>query len=117
MSALGTRLVAEELAQALDVLAVDHSKLPEVRDKDGQVITDVREKRLALVKLHLDAAGDILLACEEIENAAMMATETWLARVHPATLMTVLSRMKLAGQPMPPQPAPDTTENSRKFGF
>ena len=65
---IANRLALAELAAALDFLDKDVKELPEVRDKDGFLVNDPKDRRLALVKQKVMAAGDIVALMDKAEE-------------------------------------------------
>lgn len=90
MANLTTLAVLEELNQAMASLTCDYTQLPEVKDKDGRSVEDVRDKRLALVRQHLQTAGDILTLSATVDNNAAIAKEGLLASRFKDTVRRVL---------------------------
>ena len=57
MSMIANEVALSQLKKALDVLEAPHDKLPKVTDKNGNEVTDAREKRLQLVGEYVQNAG------------------------------------------------------------
>lgn len=66
MSAFANAIVLSELSNAISILEKPHSELPEVKDSNGVIITDPRDKKLALVRQHIFTAGDIINLVEKV---------------------------------------------------
>jgi hypothetical protein len=71
-------LALQELSAALGALDAPFDKLPDVKNKDGESITDVKEKRLAIVRQHVQAAGDIINLDEQVKTQGQMALQAAL---------------------------------------
>jgi hypothetical protein len=94
MMALGnfaSALALKELQSALGALDAPFSTLPEVKNKDGEPITDVKEKRLALVRQHVQAAGDIINLQEQVSSQAAMAVQAALTAKYKDTIKAALA--------------------------
>ena len=129
MSAMAHALALKELSSALAALDAPFSSLPnDLTDKNGEKITDVKEKRLALVRQHVQAAGDIINLVEHAEAGVEMAIQAALAQKYRPQIEAA---MKARGLPLPTSdPDPDCDcpecvaaraaageEPARKFGF
>jgi len=79
---LATALALKELGAALAAVDAPYHELPDVKNKDGENINDVKEKRLALVRQHVQRAGDIINLKETINQKAAQAVQAALATNH-----------------------------------
>ncbi len=66
MSAIANAIPLKELSAALVALDAPFSLLPEVKNKNGDVISDPRDKRLELVRQHVQSAGDVISLAQTI---------------------------------------------------
>lgn len=67
MSAMANAMALRELSAAMNAIEAPHTLLPEVKDNNGVEITDVKDKRLFLARKHIQAAGDVVNALEQLE--------------------------------------------------
>lgn len=75
---LANIVALHELRKAIDVLRVSHKELPELRDNNGNVISDARDKRLVLVEKHLGVAGNVLSMEGKATNGVAAAVQSML---------------------------------------
>lgn len=93
MSLIANQVVLSELSKALDVLELPHDKLPEVKNKDGEVITDAKDKRLALVKQHIANVGQIIDTADQAEQMSEQIIGQTLQMYHSAAVRDVIQRI------------------------
>lgn len=136
MSLIANQVVLAELGKALDVLEMPHDKLPEVKDKDGVLVTDAKDKRLALLRKHLSNVGQIVDIMDQAEAVSEQLIGQTLQAYHGGAVREVIQRMtggRMKGLPgMAPPPngadplaamfgedAPDTYPDGepRRMGF
>lgn len=77
--------VLGELALALQCLDLPYDKLPEVKNKDGVVIDDIKDKRIELVKQRILSAGDVLNVQRQINYAADQTLNQFLQMRFPSS--------------------------------
>jgi len=70
-------IVLKELRKAMDVIEAPFHVLPEVKDKNGEEIKDVREKRLILVKEHINKVGCLIALSDTLEGMAEEEIGEW----------------------------------------
>lgn len=108
MSLIVNQVVLAEVGKALDVLDMSHDKLPEVKDKDGVVVTDVKDKRLALLRKYLLNVGQIVDIMDQAEGVSEQLISQALQAYHGTAVRDVIQRMtggRLKGLPgMVPPP-------------
>lgn len=80
MSAIANAMILRELSNAMNALKAPFSVLPEVKNHNGEPITDVKDKRLALAEKHIQSAGDIVNVVEQTEAALEQGIEAFLAQ-------------------------------------
>ena len=79
MDDLVSSLALSELRAAINAVDAPFSTLPEVKDNNGDTIDDVKEKRLALVRRHVQAAGEILHLGAQIEKETGVLIQSVIA--------------------------------------
>ena len=90
MGNIASALALKELSDALGVLDAPFSELPDVKNKDGESIQDVKEKRLALVRQHVKNAGDIINLDETVKLKAQMGVQAALVSKFKDTIKKAL---------------------------
>jgi hypothetical protein len=100
MNILATRVALGELDRALKVLEMPFGDLPKVLDNDGQDVTDPKEKRLRLVRTHIESAGNIINMVEQGEKIAELGVQTYLRVQHGKAVLEAVK--ELTGGAIPP---------------
>ena len=88
---LANLLALRELSAAVQALENPYDRLPEVKNKDGEVITDVKDKRIALARQHIQAAGEIINLVAQVEDNASRAVEIAMVTKYQGNLKSVLA--------------------------
>ena len=93
MSAIANEMILRELSSAMNALKAPFSVLPEVKNNNGESITDVKDKRLALAEKHIQSAGDIIVVLDQAQEALEQGIEAYLAeRFRPEMLAELKKR-------------------------
>lgn len=89
------------------------SLLPEVKDKNGVVVVDVKEKRLELVRQHVQTAGEIINLVDQSQTSYDMVVGMTLEKRYRPQVENVL------GVIPPPECGEDGCkgEPAHEFGF
>jgi len=100
MSMIANEVALSQLKKALDVLEAPHDKLPKVTDKNGNEVTDAREKRLQLVGEYVQNAGDIISLINQGNTAIEMGLQAALSQKYRGAMVETVKR--LTGGKLPP---------------